>query len=202
MAVVFLINEGSEIMPLVFEECPFWDFSLRVYGRDGVSDACIGLQDRHILDVNLILLSIWLGHNGHPVIGYDQLTRALDVSRRWNKDIICGIRSVRLALKNDFSPIAEDSCEFLRNSILSLEIEGEHLEQLALASTVTSTPNEDLEPSLRLAICTANLGLYFTHLEAKLGVEDYSEVRVILSATFPDMDVDLLETAMQSFAAI
>ena len=24
----------------------FWDFSLRVYARDGVAEACLGLQDR------------------------------------------------------------------------------------------------------------------------------------------------------------
>ncbi len=189
-------------MSLVFEECSFWDFSLQVYSCEGVSVACIGLQDRHILDVNLILLSMWLGHNGHPIMDHDALNRALDTSRRWNKDVICGIRAVRLALKDDFSPIVAKDCESLRRSILSLEIEGEHLEHLALASTVTSTPNRELEPSLRLAICTANLGLYLTELEAKLGEEDYADFRVIFSATFPDLDEEALGSAMQSFTAI
>ncbi len=189
-------------MSLVFEECPFWDFSLQVYGREGVSKACINLQDRHILDVNIILLSMWLGHNGHPVMDHNALTRALDVSRRWNKDVVCGIRAVRLALKDDFSPISAENCEILRKNILSLEIEGEHLEHMALASTVQSEPNPKLEPSLRLAICTANLGLYLTVLEAKLGEEDYADVRVILSSTFPDLDEEVLESAMQSFSAI
>jgi uncharacterized protein (TIGR02444 family) len=189
-------------MSLVFEDCPFWDFALQVYGREGVSTACIALQDRHILDVNIILLSLWLGHNGHPVIDHDALTRALDVSRRWNKDIVCGIRAVRLALKDDFAPISAENCKTLRKSILSLEIEGEHLEHLALSSTVTSAPNLELEPSLRMAICTANLGLYLTCLEAKLGEDDYADVRVVLSATFPDLEEEILESAMLSFAAI
>jgi len=189
-------------MPLVFEECPFWDFSLQVYSGEGVSGACIGLQDRHILDVNLILLSMWLGHNGHPIMDHDALKRALDTSGRWNKDVVCGIRAVRLALKIDFSPITAENCESLRKNILSLEIEGEHLEHLALASTVTSTPNRELEPSLRLAICTANLGLYLTELEAKLGEEDYADFRVIFSATFPDLDEEALGSAMLSFTAI
>ena len=59
-----------------------------------------------------------------------------------------------------------------------------------------------MEPSLRMAICTANLGLYFTCLEAKLGEEDYADVRVVLSATFPDLEEEILESAMLSFAAI
>jgi uncharacterized protein (TIGR02444 family) len=189
-------------MSLVFEECPFWDFSLQVYGREGVSSACIALQDRHVLDVNIILLSMWLGYNGHPVMDHDALMRALDVSRRWNKDIVCGIRAVRLALKDDFSLISAENCEILRKNILSLEIEGEHLEHLALASTVKSAPNADLEPSLKMAICTANLGLYLTCLDAKLGEEDYADVRVVLAATFPDLEKEVLESAMLSFAAI
>ncbi|MFL2669352.1 MAG: TIGR02444 family protein [Alphaproteobacteria bacterium] len=189
-------------MSLVFEECSFWDFSLQVYSCEGVSAACIGLQDRHILDVNIILLSMWLGHNGHPIMDNNALNRALDTSRRWNKDIICGVRAVRLALKDDFSPIAADNCEALRKSILSLEIEGEHLEQLALASTVISKPNPELEPALRLAICTANLGLYLTELGAKLDEQDYVDFRVIFAATFPDLDEEVLDFAMQSFAAI
>lgn len=189
-------------MSLVFQECSFWDFSLQVYSCEGVSVACIGLQDRHILDVNLILLSMWLGHNGHPIMDDNALNRALDTSRRWNKDIICGIRAVRLALKDDFSPISAENCEVLRKNILSLEIEGEHLEHLALVSTVTSKPNPELEPSLKLAICTANLGLYLTELEAKLDEQDYADFRVIFAATFPDLDEEALGFAMQSFAAI
>ena len=189
-------------MSLVFEDCSFWDFSLEVYSCEGVSAACIGLQDRHILDVNLILLSMWLGHDGHPIMDNNALNRALDISRRWNKDIICGVRAVRLALKDDFSPIGAENCEVLRKSILSLEIEGEHLEQLALASTVTSEPNPELEPSLRLAICTANLGLYLTELGVKLNEQDYADFRVIFAASFPRLDEEVLGFAMQSFAAI
>ena len=195
-------KRDKSTMSLAFDECPFWDFSLKVYGQEGVSTACINLQDKHILDVNIILLSMWLGHGGYPIMDHDALMRALNVSRRWNKDIICGIRAVRLALKDDFSPISAENCENLRQSILSLEIDGEHLEQVALASTVTATPNPDLEPSLRLAICTANLGLYLTHLETKLDEKDYVDVRIILSATFPNLESEAVDSAIESLAAI
>ena len=35
-----------------FKSHPFWDYSLEVYQRDGVSSALIKFQDRHGLDVN------------------------------------------------------------------------------------------------------------------------------------------------------
>tara|TARA_A100001037_G_scaffold290312_1_gene303009 strand:- start:1149 stop:1718 length:570 start_codon:yes stop_codon:yes gene_type:complete len=189
-------------MSLDFEECPFWDFSIDLYGRKGVSAACIALQDRHKLDVNIILLSMWMGHSGRAVINHDTLINALDVSTRWNKDIICGIRAVRLSLKDNFFPIPIGDSEQLRKNLLALEIDGEHLEQLAIASTITSEPNSELDETLRLAICTANLGLYFTHLDAKLIEEDYSNVRDIISATFDGINEENVNLAMQSFAAI
>ncbi len=189
-------------MLLDFKECPFWDFAIDVYSRQGVSAACINLQDRHTLDVNILLLGMWMGQSGRPVIDHDTLIKALGVSRRWNKEIVCGIRSVRLALKDEFSPISNKNCEVLRKNLLNLEIDGEHLEQIALASTITSAPNSQLEPSLKLAICTANLGLYFTHLEAHLLDQDYEDVRVILAATFGDLDEETVNLAMQSFVAI
>ncbi|MCG8546534.1 MAG: TIGR02444 family protein, partial [Alphaproteobacteria bacterium] len=32
----------------------FWNFSLRAYARPGVADACIRLQDRYGVDVNVL----------------------------------------------------------------------------------------------------------------------------------------------------
>ena len=34
----------------------FWDFSVGTYRRPGVADACLSLQDRYGLDVNVLLL--------------------------------------------------------------------------------------------------------------------------------------------------
>ncbi len=33
---------------------PFWNFSLEVYGGEGVARACLELQDRRGVDVNLL----------------------------------------------------------------------------------------------------------------------------------------------------
>ena len=42
----------------------FWAFSLEFYARPGVAEACLALQDRHGLDVNILLLCCWLGWSG------------------------------------------------------------------------------------------------------------------------------------------
>ncbi|HEX6103216.1 MAG TPA: TIGR02444 family protein, partial [Alphaproteobacteria bacterium] len=45
-------------------DCPFWSFSVALYGRPGVAPACLALQDRFGCDVNLLLFAIWAGRCG------------------------------------------------------------------------------------------------------------------------------------------
>ncbi|MGI9492931.1 MAG: TIGR02444 family protein, partial [Geminicoccaceae bacterium] len=45
-------------------ESPFWDYSLSLYGRPGVEQACLELQRRHGLNVNLLLFAFWLADRG------------------------------------------------------------------------------------------------------------------------------------------
>ncbi len=42
----------------------FWRFSLALYGRPGVADSCLKLQDEAGADVNLLLLGFWRAEQG------------------------------------------------------------------------------------------------------------------------------------------
>ena len=53
------------------EETPFWQFSGAVYAHPGVAEACLDLQDRHGLDVNLLLFCAWAGVQGRVFDGGD-----------------------------------------------------------------------------------------------------------------------------------
>ena len=85
-----------------------WAFSLRVYGRPGVEDTCLVLQDRHGLDVDLILLACWLGARGVPL----DPARVADLERvvvRWRDDVVRPLRHVRRALREpDLGPLRSD----------------------------------------------------------------------------------------------
>ena len=50
---------------------PIWDFVLNYYGRKGVSDALIGLQDNHGIDVNMLLFLMWMAAQGKCVATED-----------------------------------------------------------------------------------------------------------------------------------
>ena len=77
----------------------FWDFSLAVYPREGVESACLELQERHGLDVNLVLFCCWVGASGRGVIEEDDLDRLLAATEPWQKEVVWPIRGVRRRLK-------------------------------------------------------------------------------------------------------
>ena len=77
----------------------FWDFSLRVYARDGVAEACLGLQDRRGADVNLLLYCGWAAATGRGALGADELKRLVDLTGPWQNSVVQPLRQVRRGLK-------------------------------------------------------------------------------------------------------
>jgi len=78
-------------------ETPFWDFSLAVYNRPGVAEACLALQDRRGLDVNLLLACCWAGAAGRRLEAQDisGLRGAVD---EWQREVVAPLRAVRRRL--------------------------------------------------------------------------------------------------------
>jgi uncharacterized protein (TIGR02444 family) len=165
---------------------PFWDYSLELYRRPGVEGACLDLQRRHGLDVNLVLLCCWLGTRGIEV-ERDWLARATAMCERWQRGVIRPLREVRAGLKAELatppaSGIAARWPELtaaLRQRVLGAELDGEHLEQLLLAILA-----DDLidGPSCGVAVATRNLCRYW-----RFTGEDRPALRIVLQAAFPDV---------------
>ncbi len=66
---------------------PFWDFSLALYGREGVARACVALQDRRGLDVNILLFCCWAGSRGRRLDPAD--LKGLDAAvRPWREAVV------------------------------------------------------------------------------------------------------------------
>jgi uncharacterized protein (TIGR02444 family) len=110
---------------------PFWQFSLGFYGRPGVAEACVALQDTCDVDVNLLLFMIWLGLNGRQ-LSAAELRTIEEKSRGWARVVVAPLRRVRRALKGGAALVADDAVEPFRAKIKAIELEAERLEQEAL----------------------------------------------------------------------
>lgn len=143
---------------------PFWDWSLVAYGRDEVAAACLGLQDRLGLDVNLVLFAVWLAVEGRSLgapsdgekatpgsVGLAEARLAVlsEDARRWQAEVVIPLRNSRRQLRAPRSavPTAVPTVdrEALRKQIKAAELEAERLEQWLLQQAAAAVPRVSRE---------------------------------------------------------
>ncbi|MGI9450060.1 MAG: TIGR02444 family protein [Geminicoccaceae bacterium] len=164
-------------------DSPFWDYSLSLYGRPGVERACLELQRRHGLDVNLLLFSFWLADRG---VELDEATLALaeQAVSTWHVEVIRPLRALRRRLaaqRAQADPKSllgrwPDHVAKLQKGVLAIELDGEHLAQLALTDIGIGLQSTS-EPGVELA--GRNLKL-FRHFCS----QDQDDLRTMLLQAF------------------
>ena len=105
------------------------DFALAVYAVDGVSGACLTLQDRRDVDVNVVLFAAYLGAVRAETLTDAGLFAALDRVGDWHREVVVPLRSVRRRLKVHpaEAPTAQAAAQ-LRADLQRLEIDAEMIE--------------------------------------------------------------------------
>jgi len=99
-------------------------FAVALYARPGVAAACLHLQDRHGVDVPLLLALVWHGASGRGVPGRVRAAAWRRSVRRWRR-VVGPLRAARRALK----PLAARDAAVLRlrKAILAAELDAEFL---------------------------------------------------------------------------
>jgi uncharacterized protein (TIGR02444 family) len=110
---------------------PFWRFSLGFYRRSGVADACITLQERSGVDVNLLLYLLWQASQGRAFAA-EEVAALEEVIGPWRAATVIPLRTVRRALKEPPGLVASPAAEVFRNKIKAVELEAERLQQEAM----------------------------------------------------------------------
>ena len=108
-----------------------WTFSNRIYRAEGVAAACIDLQDRHGLDVNMLLFCCWAGVELGR-LPESTLVDADAISAPWSENVVGPIRHARRWLK------ANRGESPLRDQIRSIELDAERREQHELEAFANS----------------------------------------------------------------
>ena len=119
---------------------PIWDFVLNYYGRKGVSEALIALQDSFGIDVNMLLFLVWMAAQRRS-LGADDVQRVSEASHAWQRNVVVPIRAVRRLLKDNAPLVAPDTAAAFRKKVQAVELEGEQLQLNAMAAmAATLTP--------------------------------------------------------------
>jgi uncharacterized protein (TIGR02444 family) len=105
---------------------------VRTYAKPGVAEACLALQNRHGLDVNMLLFAVWAGNQG-SILPESAIAEAIARVYRWHTGIVRPLRSLRHLLKADPHGVDPEQAAALRARISAIELDAEHIEQLAIA---------------------------------------------------------------------
>ena len=129
----------------------FWDFSLAVYARPGVPAACLDLQDRLGLDVNVLLFAAWAGLGCGVRLSAEDLARVDSAIAPWRAEVVRPLRAVRRRVKG------EDAA--LYDQLKAAELAAERIQQdrLFAVSGLTPVPGGHVASGAELA--EANLRL-------------------------------------------
>jgi uncharacterized protein (TIGR02444 family) len=105
----------------------FWRFSLAVYGRVGVAEECLALQETAGADVNVLLFCAWTGTQA-IVLSRDDIEQVLRLVAAWQDNVVRPLRDVRQSVK----ALDHHASGSFRARVKSIEIEAEQIEQAVL----------------------------------------------------------------------
>ena len=170
---------------------PFWTFTLAVYQKDGVSPACIALQDRLGLDVNFLLLCLYAGSRGRA-LSADEFPRLEERVAPWRQRVIHPLRAVRRWLKEQ-QLLAKAPSDALRRGVLGHEIESEGVQQRLMEAAVVIP-----EGAPDAATAAANLARYLAWARATPGDADRTDLATLLSQVFAPLSREASQTLLKA----
>src|ERR1700677_3746207 len=77
----------------------FKQFALDLYGSEGVAAACLHLQNRHVLDVNVVLFAAFIGAMRRQTLTTSCLDAARSRVDAWHREVVRPLGAVWQRLK-------------------------------------------------------------------------------------------------------
>ena len=114
----------------------FKQFALKLYDIEGVAAACLYLQNRHVLDVNLVLFAAFIGARRRQTLTTSCLDAARSRVDAWHREVVRPLRAVRRRLKTGPAPAPNELTTRLRDKLQQVEIDAELIELDQLAALI------------------------------------------------------------------
>lgn len=111
----------------------FWRCSLELYAKPGVKRACLSLQDKLGIDVNVLFFCVWWPASGKLRLDDSDFEDVLTAAAEWHRQVVLGLRTVRRTLSAESAGTDRPDSSALRKQMLAVELEAEHMEQTIIA---------------------------------------------------------------------
>lgn len=163
-----------------------WDYATRVYARGNTGAACLALQDRHGLDVNVLLFCCWVASSGRGMFRNDELEDALAAIGPWRTEVIDPLHGLKVRLKGDVAPAPKTLADDLRRVIVESELHAEHAEVLMLHAAMTRPGTGTFDRNRQIEDSIVNLFRYLALSRVDADDSDLGALVEILCGAFPD----------------
>lgn len=168
-----------------FPPSQLWDFATKLYSSQDVEDACLRLQDRRGLDVNLILFCIWVAASGRGTLDGDEMTAGIDAGIVWQSQVVGPLRHVRRYLKGPIAPADGRLGAELARVVAESELYSEHMEIQVLSEIVVRPATGSFDMQERGQEAATNLQAYMDRMFDDIDNDDRASLLVIWQKSFP-----------------
>ncbi len=164
----------------------FWDYSTRLYAKRVVSEICLDFQDRHGLDVNVLLFCCWVAASGRGRFRDGELAAALQGATEWHGKVAAPVRALRRYLRGNTGRAPRRLADDLGRVVAECEIYAEHVGQLILSDSLGRPGTGTFDPAEQARAAAGNLAAYFEETTVEAGPDDRIAIAKLLKAAFPD----------------
>lgn len=154
-----------------------WTFAVQLYMSPGVASSCLQLQDHCRVDVNVLLLALFHHGNGGE-ISADLIESMHNAAADIRELAVLPLREIRKSIKNN--PGALRLLGKLRDTVKSLEIDAERIEQQCIVSVLPEPSGGAATTAHEIAKRVAEF--YSDKKSADLAVRDLEAIDTIAKA--------------------
>jgi uncharacterized protein (TIGR02444 family) len=124
-------------------EGPHWAFVLDFYGRPGVAQACLALQDRFGVDVIMLLFALFVFQRDGVAVDESEIKSLDGIVASWRKEVVVPLREVRRTIKRAGGPESQISGSLLKQ-VADAAIASEQVSLALLAAQKVSGDRSNL----------------------------------------------------------
>lgn len=181
-----------------FPDSEFWNFSVQIYALPEVEKYCLDLQNKYDADINIILYCLWISEK--PVIlNQDDIELLIEATRPWQETILKPLRDARKMMKQHIIAMPSEMMNQTISSLSDMEINAEHMSQLALEKTLDLNLNTVPSTQSPIECASTNLSVYLQQLDSISSVDNLAnELSNLLNAVFQDPEA--VQVALMSDA--
>ncbi|MDF2367217.1 TIGR02444 family protein [Sneathiella sp.] len=177
----------------VFPPSQLWDYAVKLYSNAEVSAACLRLQDRRGLDVNMLLFCVWAAASGRGRLNQEELEAGIEAGMRWQAEVVAPLRHVRRFLKGGIAPADSRLAAELGRGVSDSELFAEHMEIQFLNEFLKRPATGSFGAAERGAAAADNLAAYLGHVTRDLSSDDLSDLLLIWQQAFPEAEPRLTD---------